>query len=104
VLVSKRALRKVSPEDIETLRDVAAPHLRALTLKTREQNIEAVDEMKKEGVEVISVEDAVRDRFYQTGRGAWKDGVGELYPQSLLERVVAVVEEYREQRTGSAER
>jgi TRAP-type C4-dicarboxylate transport system substrate-binding protein len=95
VLVSKRALRKVSPADIETLRQVAAPHLRALTLKTREQNQEAIEEMKKEGVEVVGVDDAVRDEFFRTGRGAWKDGVGDLYSQQLLDRVTAIVDEYR---------
>jgi TRAP-type C4-dicarboxylate transport system substrate-binding protein len=104
VLVSKRALRKVSPEDVEILRQVAAPHLRALTLKTREQNVEAIEEMKKEGVEVVSVDPADRDQFYATGRGAWKDGVGELYPQSLLDRVVSVVEEYRASQPDSTGR
>lgn len=95
VLVSKKALRKASPEDIQTLRAVAAPHLRALTLKTREQNVEAIAEMKKEGVEVVAVEKAVSDEFFRTGRGAWKDGVGNLYSQQLLDHVVAIVEEYR---------
>jgi TRAP-type C4-dicarboxylate transport system substrate-binding protein len=101
VLVSKKALRKVSPEDIETLREVAAPHLRRLTEKTRRQNIEAVEEMKKEGVEVVTVDDAVRDEFFRRGRGAWKDGVGRLYSQELLDQVMAIIGDYRDNRRGS---
>jgi TRAP-type C4-dicarboxylate transport system substrate-binding protein len=101
VLVSKKVLRKVSAEDIQILRDVAAPHLRALTIKTRSQNIEAIDEMKKEGVEIVTVENSVRDEFFRRGRGAWKDGVDSLYPQELLDRVIAILDEYRQSHPGS---
>jgi TRAP-type C4-dicarboxylate transport system substrate-binding protein len=95
VLVSKKALRKVAPADVAILREVAAPHLRELTLKTREQNTEAIGEMKKEGVEIVQVDDATRSDFYTRGRGAWKDGVGELYSQELLDRVTSIVDTYR---------
>lgn len=102
VLVSKKALGKVSPEDIATLRAVAAPRLRRLTEKTRVQNVEAIEEMKKEGVQVVGVDDAVRDEFFRRGRGAWQDGVGSLYPRELLDRVVAIVDEYRGSQHGSS--
>lgn len=95
VLVSKRALKKVSAEDLAILREVAAPHLRELTLKTREQNLEAIEEMKKEGVQILEIDPQVRAEFYQTGRNAWKDGVGELYSQELLDRVVGILDAYR---------
>lgn len=96
VLVSKKALRKVDPADIAILQEIAAPHLRALTLKTREQNIEAVGEMKKEGVQVLQIDEAIRDDFFKKGRAAWGDGVGELYSQELLDRVVEALASYRE--------
>jgi TRAP-type C4-dicarboxylate transport system substrate-binding protein len=95
ILVSKKSLRKVSPEDLAIVREVAAPHLRELTLKTREQNGEAIGEMEKEGVQVLEIDEAVRADFYKTGRAAWKDGVGSLYPQELLDRVIAILEAYR---------
>jgi TRAP-type C4-dicarboxylate transport system substrate-binding protein len=95
VLVSKRALKKVSPEDLAIVREVAAPHLRDLTLKTREQNVEAIGEMEKEGVQILEVDPDVRADFYETGRNAWKDGVGELYSQELLDRVIAILDAYR---------
>ena len=95
ILVSKKALRKVSPEDIAVLREVAAPQLRALTLKTREQNIEAVEEMKKEGVQVLEIDEAIRSDFFKTGREAWGDGVGELYSRELLDRVIEILASYQ---------
>lgn len=100
VLVAKSKLRGVSDEDLSLLKEIARPHLRSLTLKTREQNVEALDEMKKEGVQVVSIDDATRREFFARGRGAWSDGVGELYPQELLDRVTRTLTEYRD---GSAQ-
>ena len=36
---------------------------------------------------------------FATGRAAWKDGVGRLYPEDLLRRVTKLVDDYR---AGSA--
>jgi len=94
-VITKKALAGVSDADIQILRDVAAPQLRRLSEKTREQNVEAVAEIQKEGVEIVSVEKAVRDDFFERGRAAWSDGVGTLYSQELLDRVRALLAEYR---------
>jgi TRAP-type C4-dicarboxylate transport system substrate-binding protein len=94
-LVSTKALRKVAPADVAILQEVSRPLLRQLTEKTRVQNLEAIGEMKKEGVEVIAVDDVIRAEFFATGREAWADGVDRLYSQELLDRVVSILDEYR---------
>lgn len=95
VLVSERALRSVSGEDMDTLLRVSRTHLDALNRKTRIQNREAIDVIEKEGIEVIEVDAAARTRFFETGRKAWADGVGAIYSQELLDRVTGLVREYR---------
>ena len=100
-LVSNKALRKVAPSDVEILVEVARPLLRQLTEKTRVQNLEAIEELKKEGVEIIVVEDTIRAEFFRTGRGAWSDGVGRLYSQELLDQVMAILDEYRNDRASA---
>jgi len=100
VLVSNKALRKVDPADLQSLIEVSRPLLRKLTENTRLQNVEAIEEMKKEGIEIVAIEDATRADFFRTGRGAWADGVGKLYSQELLDRVTAILEDYR---NGSAD-
>lgn len=90
-VVTKKALQGVSDADVQILRDVAGPLLRRLTEKTREQNVEALSEIQKEGVEIVSIEKAVRDDFFRRGRAAWDDGVGTLYSQELLDRVRGLV-------------
>jgi len=96
-LISKKALRKVSPEDLAIMQEVAGPILRELTEKTRVQNQEAIEEMKKEGVQVVEVSEGVSQQFYTTGRGAWDDGVDKLYSAELLEKVKELLAEYRAQ-------
>jgi TRAP-type C4-dicarboxylate transport system substrate-binding protein len=100
-LVSKKALRKVDPADLEILTEVSRPLLRQLSESTRVQNVEAVDEMRKEGIEVVAVDEATRDEFFRTGRSAWKDGVGDLYPQELLDRVTTLLEEFRSEQADA---
>jgi TRAP-type C4-dicarboxylate transport system substrate-binding protein len=94
-LVSKKALRRVDPADVETLIAVARPLLRELTEKTRLQNGEAIEVMKKEGVQVLAIGDETRAEFFRTGRRAWGEGVGRLYSRDLLERVKSVLEKHR---------
>jgi len=94
-LVSQKALRKVDAADVAILNEVAGPLLRELTELTRVQNVEALGEMEKEGIEVVPVTPEVRNEFFQTGRSAWDDGVGELYSQELLDEVKSILQEYR---------
>jgi len=96
VLISKRTLDKASAADILILKELSRRYLNALNEKTRTQNIEAVESMKKEGVEVLEVDEGVRGEFFTTGRGAWKDGIGELYSRELLDQVLANLRDYRE--------
>jgi len=94
-LISKKALRKVSAEDQVILQEVAAPILRELTVKTRVQNLEAIQEMEKEGVQVVEVSEEVKKQFTETGKGAWDDGAGKLYSAELMNKVKSLLAEYR---------
>ena len=96
MIVSTKAVKGVSPEDMEILKTLAAKHSRRLIDKTRVKNVEAIEEIRREGVDVLSVTPEVYQQFFTVGKSAWRDGVGTLYPQELLDRVSAAVEEYRQ--------
>jgi TRAP-type C4-dicarboxylate transport system substrate-binding protein len=95
VLVSSKSVAAVSPADMAILEEVAQLHLADLTAKTRVQNIEAIGEIKKEGVQVVAVDAAARKEFIERGRSAWDDGVGTLYSKELLDRVKKLLADYR---------
>ena len=95
VVVSRKSLTDVSDADLAIVREVAQKHLGDLTAKTRAQNDEAIDEIRKEGVEIIQVDAASRREFIERGRAAWSEGVGTLYSQELLDRVKKLLADYR---------
>jgi TRAP-type C4-dicarboxylate transport system substrate-binding protein len=98
-LISMKALKKVDPADVAILLEVSRPLLRELTEKTRIQNQEAIGEIQKENVQLLSVDEDVRAEFFASGREAWGDGVGQLYSQELLDRVKGILADYRAGRT-----
>ncbi|HEX5132123.1 MAG TPA: TRAP transporter substrate-binding protein DctP [Candidatus Krumholzibacteria bacterium] len=103
VVATNKSLAGVSAADIAIVREVTESHLAELTGKTRVQNEEAIGEIKKEGVQVVAVDDAARQEFARRGRAAWGEGVGVLYPKELLDRISAMVADYRKTHgTGSA--
>jgi TRAP-type C4-dicarboxylate transport system substrate-binding protein len=95
VLVSKKALAGVSDADLAAIEEVSRTNLAELTAKTRVQNNEAIEEIKKEGVQVVAVDAAARKDFTDRGRAAWSEGVGTLYTQDLLDRVKKMLTDYR---------
>ena len=95
VVLSKKSLAGVSDADLAIVRQATQKHLGDLTAKTRQQNNEAIAEIKKEGVQVVAVDPAARREFVDRGRAAWSDGVGTLYSQELLDRVKKTLADYR---------
>ncbi|MDH4037743.1 MAG: TRAP transporter substrate-binding protein DctP [Candidatus Krumholzibacteria bacterium] len=102
VVVTRKSLAGVSEGDLAIVNQVMRSHLAELTAKTRAQNREAIGEIEKEGVQVVAVDEAARNDFVQRGRAAWGEGVGVLYPRELLDRVSAMVAEYRRTRAAGA--
>jgi len=95
VLASKKALSQLSAEDMETLESLTRKYCDELITKTREQNEEALTEIKGEGIEILVVDDATKQEFFTTGRAAWKNGIGNLYSEAILDRVSGLVDAYR---------
>ena len=95
LLVSEKALQGVAPGDVETLRRVCREQTKTLVDRTRRENAEAEKAIIAEGVKLIEVPEGSEAEFFTTARAAWKDGVGRLYPQDLLERVIKLVDDYR---------
>jgi TRAP-type transport system periplasmic protein len=95
VVVTDKSLAGVSAADRAVLEELTRKHLADLTTRTRTQNVEAMAEIKKEGVQVVTVDAAARKEFTERGRAAWSDGVGTLYTKDLLDRVTKLLADYR---------
>jgi TRAP-type C4-dicarboxylate transport system substrate-binding protein len=102
IVATEKSLAGISAADRAIVLDVMHRELAALTQKTRSQNGEAIAEIKKEGVQVVPVDDASRQEFVTRGRAAWSDGVPALYSQELLDRVKTLLAEYRKNRVAGS--
>ncbi len=102
IVLTEKSLSGVSAADRAVLLEVTQANLADLTQKTRTQNLEAIEEIKKEGVQVVPVDDAVRRDFVEQGRAAWSDGIGVLFSRELLDRVTGILSEYRKSHTSSS--
>lgn len=100
VIVSEKSLTGVSAADRALLTGIVRKHMADLTAKTRTQNVEAMEEIKKEGVQVIAVDAAARKEFTDRGRAAWDHGIGTLYSKELLDRVKTIIADYRANRAS----
>jgi TRAP-type C4-dicarboxylate transport system substrate-binding protein len=103
MLISNKMLGKVSPEDTAVLKELATNYSESLIAKTRVQNVEAIDVIREEGVEVLMVDPQVERTFFTVGKSAWKDGVDELYPAELLDRVSSTVNEFRDSEKAASQ-
>ncbi len=89
LLVSKKQFNKLSPAERKTVKEVCAAQLRRLTKLTRVENDQAIDEIKKAGIKIIDMkQDVGVAKLNKASREVYKSLVGELYPQSLLDKVL----------------
>jgi TRAP-type C4-dicarboxylate transport system substrate-binding protein len=91
LVVSNDAFDKIPAEQRQKVRDICSRRFHDLVLRTRKENEDALLEIEKSGVKPVKVEAADSARFVEIGRKVWKEQVGKLYPQELLDLVLGCV-------------
>lgn len=95
VVIDRDVWQKIRPEDQERIRSLAATHFRRLTERTRTENAESIEVMRKRGIQIVASDPARLEAFQEIGRKVWQEQAGRLYPQELLDQVLAALEEVR---------
>jgi TRAP-type C4-dicarboxylate transport system substrate-binding protein len=96
VLMTQKAFKKLSKEHQKTLREKAKIYLRELTVTSRKDNIEAVNEMLKAGIQKIKLDDPqIVEKFERIGKKVRKELSRNLYDETLLKKVEKALAEYR---------
>lgn len=100
VLLSKKFFLTLTPAEQKTLTSLSAKHLRRLNVLTREENLKALDTLKKQGLTVSPPpNEATMKRYKELGAAARKELSGRLYTPELLARVEKSLEQLRAQKT-----
>lgn len=95
IVVSKKMWAKVSPENQAKVREIVGRHTQRLKERTRKENLEAIESMKKNGVRVLSVPQDQLPEYERIGIAASKSLVGKLYPQAFYDKAMAAAAEHR---------
>jgi TRAP-type C4-dicarboxylate transport system substrate-binding protein len=95
VVIDRRAWETIPAADQVVVRDLARAHFQRLVTRTRQENEDSIGVMKKRGIEIVPPDAARVASFAEIGRRVWQAEAGKLYPQGLLDKVVAAVEEAR---------
>ncbi|MDO9547851.1 MAG: TRAP transporter substrate-binding protein DctP [Candidatus Marinimicrobia bacterium] len=97
VLMTTKKLNTM-PEDLrQILIDETKKSMRRIVVSSRKDNLESLTVLQETGLELVAPKDqAAVDEFNAAGVEVREKLVGELYSQELLDKVIRLLNEYRE--------
>lgn len=96
VIISKKAVDALTPDQRNALLSLGATQMRHLTQLSREENHEAMATLKKEGLTLVdSASPEVMKQYEEIGQKARRDLAGRLYSADLLARVEKALADFR---------
>ncbi len=99
VLISKKAMKKLTPEDQKILRELSAKHLAHLNAVYRMDNAKAMKALQKKGLTMTAQPGAaILKRYEQLGATARQRLAGKLYSADLLRRVESSLAKFRKKK------
>jgi len=97
VVVAKKKFDALPPDLQEILLRNGKIYMDKLTRLSRKENEEAIGTLRRNGVEIIEVDDpGLRERYAEIGKKARESLAGVLYSKELLDRVESTLREYRQ--------
>lgn len=96
-VVTKKIWDKITPESQKIILEVAHNSHERITKATREEDAKCLKILRDAGIQVVRNVDNEGDTQYifDAAKKARESLVGELYTQELLDRMLALLEEYR---------
>jgi len=94
-VVSSKAYKKLTPEDIKILEDITRVNARKLRKAIRKANEDAKGTMSRKGVQVIPTPVAMVDEFTKKATELWNELAGKIYSKEELKMVLDARDEYR---------
>jgi TRAP-type transport system periplasmic protein len=95
--ITRQVWDKISPADQKILMEVSARSHERIMKVTRDEDTKSVELLKKAGVTVVPTDFKNKDQqfVFEVGRKVRENLVGKLYTRDLLEKTLALTEEYR---------
>src|SRR3990172_4366283 len=98
VLVSRSRWETIPADLHAVLRETAQKYARQVVLKTRQENQEALQVLKRSGIQTVSLDQAEQSRLTELSRQLWEREAGKLSPRALLDEVLSLLQQPRGRR------
>ncbi len=95
VVVSEKSWARISEASKASVREIAADVFGRLKTSSRAENLQAIEDIRASGIEIVSIPPEAMSEFREIGARAAQRSVGALYPAELLERVQGAVARVR---------
>ena len=104
-IVSKRIWDRISPENQKKILAICQPYFDDLSLHTREQDQKSIEVLQKSGIKIAPFDADGSDEQMKFILGISKKAreslIGKQYSKELLDRTLALLEEYRKMHPDS---
>jgi TRAP-type C4-dicarboxylate transport system substrate-binding protein len=98
MLVSRSRWETIPADLHAVLRETARKHARQVVLKTRQENQEALQVLKRSSIQTVNLDQAELSRLTELSRQLWEREAGKLYPRALLDEVLSLLQQHRGRR------
>lgn len=102
LVMLQEEFKRLSLDQQKAVKEVSAKYCREIVVQTRKDNTQAVEEMKRLGVQVVSVDPADRAPIIEAAKGVWQDQAGKLYTGEQLTSVQKLVAEAKAKGQGAS--
>jgi TRAP-type transport system periplasmic protein len=100
VLIEKKTFDDLDPELQDLLLELSKKHLRNLQVLTRENSVEAYQQLMKEGIHAAISDSTQQKQFMDIGNNVHNKLADEMYPKKLLNRLQLSIDKYRSSSTS----
>jgi len=100
-VITKRAWDAIPPQEHETFRQAALEAGKQMQVRGRQQSLEAIEAMKKRGLQVHPVSPALMDEWQRFCEGVYPHMRGSMVPADMFDQVLRLVKQYRDSGGGA---
>jgi len=98
MLVSRSRWETIPADLHAVLRETVRKYARQVVLKTRQENQDALQVLKRSGIQTVDLDPAEQTRLTELSRQVWERQAGKLYPRALLDEVLSLLQQHRGRR------
>lgn len=96
LLITKKALSRMSPVDQAALKETAEKYTKKLVELTRRDNEKSIEVLKGAGIEIVKIDGKNLEELKEKSRKVWGGLVGSLYSKELLDKTTRYAGEYKQ--------